>query len=248
MCENFTIQSQSHISTAPRNTAGFSGPKVIWDGLTKSKRPDQSPFLIVFGNYGHRVVQAKEETDCLDCYQHTVQNTASPMVWGGGRVSVRATLWMCSNSMSTRLACLTAVKICLPIKICGSLWTITYDKKDPRLQQKLFVKQEGERIPQIYLLICYYLGHFCYCNLSVIYLYFDLGTWAWHHDLICVLKHYIKLTIRTAHKYKSWQTASWLCVNFCVVVYCNKKTHTTILWSTGTFILWILFFCPCDIL
>ncbi len=43
---------------------------------------DESKFDILVGNHGHRVLQAKEEGDLPACYQRSVQNPASLMIWG----------------------------------------------------------------------------------------------------------------------------------------------------------------------
>ncbi len=43
---------------------------------------DESKFDILVGNQGRSVLRAKEEGDLPACYQHSVQNPASLMVWG----------------------------------------------------------------------------------------------------------------------------------------------------------------------
>ncbi len=43
---------------------------------------DESKFDILVGNHGRRVLRAKEEGDLPACYQRSVQNPASLMVWG----------------------------------------------------------------------------------------------------------------------------------------------------------------------
>ncbi len=43
-------------------------------------RSDESKFDIIVGNYRRRVLRAKEEGDLPECYQHSVQKPASPMV------------------------------------------------------------------------------------------------------------------------------------------------------------------------
>ncbi len=43
---------------------------------------DESKFDILVGNQGRRVIRAKEEGDLPACYQHSVQKSASLMVWG----------------------------------------------------------------------------------------------------------------------------------------------------------------------
>ncbi len=43
---------------------------------------DESKFDILVGNYGRRVLRAKEEGDLPACYQCSVQKPASLMVWG----------------------------------------------------------------------------------------------------------------------------------------------------------------------
>ncbi len=43
---------------------------------------DESKFYILVGNYGRRVLRAKEEGDLPACYQRSVQKPASLMVWG----------------------------------------------------------------------------------------------------------------------------------------------------------------------
>ncbi len=43
---------------------------------------DEPKFDILVGNHGRRVLRAKEEGDLPACYQHSVQKSASLMVWG----------------------------------------------------------------------------------------------------------------------------------------------------------------------
>ncbi len=55
--------------------------------VSKCKRAlwsNEPKFDILVGNYGRRVLWAKEEGDLPACYQSSVQNPASLMVWGGG--------------------------------------------------------------------------------------------------------------------------------------------------------------------
>ncbi len=43
---------------------------------------DESKFYILVGNQGRRVIRAKEEGDLPACYQHSVQKSASLILWG----------------------------------------------------------------------------------------------------------------------------------------------------------------------
>ncbi len=52
----------------------FKVESVLWS--------DESKFDILAGNYGCRVLRAKEKGQLTACYQRSVQKPASLMVWG----------------------------------------------------------------------------------------------------------------------------------------------------------------------
>uniref|UniRef100_A0AAR2K5U3 Tc1-like transposase DDE domain-containing protein n=1 Tax=Pygocentrus nattereri TaxID=42514 RepID=A0AAR2K5U3_PYGNA len=63
---------------------------------------DESTFLIVFGNHGRRVLRAKEEKDCPDCFQRKVQKPASLMVWGCVSAHGMSNMHICEGTINAK--------------------------------------------------------------------------------------------------------------------------------------------------
>uniref|UniRef100_A0AAR2KFA0 Tc1-like transposase DDE domain-containing protein n=1 Tax=Pygocentrus nattereri TaxID=42514 RepID=A0AAR2KFA0_PYGNA len=61
---------------------------------------DESTFHIVFGNHGRRVLWAKKEKDCPDCFQCKVQKPASLMVWGCVSAHGMGNLHICEGTIN----------------------------------------------------------------------------------------------------------------------------------------------------
>ncbi len=64
----------SEVPSCPVGQGSFKKENSLWS--------DESKFDILVGNYGHRVLRAKEEGDLPACYQRSVKKSASLMVWG----------------------------------------------------------------------------------------------------------------------------------------------------------------------
>ena len=180
------MQSQSLISTTSRNGAGFSGHKLIWDGLTQSGKACcglTSPHFKLF-------LEIKDDVSSVLKRKRTIQivisaKSKSQHLWWYGGVLVAMAWATCtyvkaplmlngtyrcwsiicyhpgddffrdvpayfSKTMPNRiqhvlqqrglvvkgcgyLTGLPAVQTCLPLRMCGALWSEKYDNGDPGL-------------------------------------------------------------------------------------------------------------------
>lgn len=111
------MQSESHLSTTPRNATGFSGPRahLRWKRVPWS---DESTFQIGFGNHGRCVLQAKEQKDRPHCYQCKVEKPASVMVWGRVSAHGLGNLHICEGTTNAERHIQALEQHMLPSKRC----------------------------------------------------------------------------------------------------------------------------------
>ncbi len=79
---------------------------------------DESKYDILVWNHGCRVLQAKEEGDLPACYQHSVQKSASLMVWGCISAYGMGSLHVFEGTMNAERYIMVLKQHMLPFRQC----------------------------------------------------------------------------------------------------------------------------------